>query len=103
MTRNEYKSRRQTRDAYLEQSLWVSVWHISAATATNGLLELITQTVTRGEVVGNTNQEPVGDTTMGDIFEGVPPYAASEERSEEDEEQNQDEEEEKDSDSDMSS
>ena len=44
------------------------------------------------------DQEPVGDTTMGDIFEEVPPYAASEERSEEDEERNQDEEEEKDSD-----
>ena len=37
---------------------------------------------------------------MEDIFEEVPPYAASEERSEEDEERNQDEEEEKDSDSD---
>ena len=37
---------------------------------------------------------------MGDIFEEVPPYAASEERSEEDEERNQDEEEEQDSDSD---
>ena len=46
------------------------------------------------------DQEPVGDTTMGDIFEGKPPYAASEERSEEDEERNQDEEEEQDSDSD---
>ena len=38
----------------------------------------------------------MGDTTIGDIFEEVPPYAASEERSEEDEERNQDEEEEKD-------
>ena len=37
---------------------------------------------------------------MGDIFEEVPPYATSEERSEEDEERNQDEEEEQDSDSD---
>ena len=37
---------------------------------------------------------------MGDIFEEVPPYAASEERSEEDKERNQDEEEEQDSDSD---
>ena len=50
---NEYKSRRQTRDAQLEQSLWVSVWHISAATATNRLVELITETVKGGEVVGN--------------------------------------------------
>ena len=38
------------------------------------------------------DQEPVGDTTMGDIFEEVPPYSASEERIE-DEERNQDEEE----------
>ena len=37
---------------------------------------------------------------MGEIFEEVPPYAASEERSEEDERRNQDKEEEKDSDSD---
>ena len=37
---------------------------------------------------------------MGDIFEEVPPYAASEERSEEDEERNQDEQKEQDSDSD---
>ena len=42
----------------------------------------------------------MGDTTTGDIFEEVPPNAASEERSEEDEERNQDEEEEKESDSD---
>ena len=40
---------------------------------------------------------------MGDIFEELPPYAASEERSEEDEERNQDEVEEKDSDSDSDS
>ena len=43
----------------------------------------------------------MGDTTIGDIFEEVPPYAASEERTEEDKERNQDDEEEKDLDSDL--
>ena len=100
MTRSGYKSRRQTRDAHLEQSLWVSVLHISAATATNRLVELITDRHERRGCWKRLDQEHVGDTTMGDIFEEVPPYAASEERSEEDEERNQDKEEEEDSDSD---